>query len=126
MAEPAALEDGKARAVNERHGDDHGVNLGKLRTFAKRLRTRHELAGGLWRTGDTAARLLATLICRPKGFGRDEPDVMVREARAPEVHDWRAHPRCTTGSCTTADSEGNEFCVLRTPAPRRQGLSGAA
>ena len=57
MAEPAALEDGKARAVNERHGDDHGVNLGKLRTFAKRLRTRHELAGGLWRTGDTAARL---------------------------------------------------------------------
>jgi 3-methyladenine DNA glycosylase AlkD len=31
MAELAALEDPKAREVNERHGDDHGVNLGKLR-----------------------------------------------------------------------------------------------
>ncbi|MGW2993344.1 DNA alkylation repair protein, partial [Streptomyces sp. NPDC001193] len=28
MAELAALEDPKARAVNEKHGDDHGVNLG--------------------------------------------------------------------------------------------------
>ena len=27
MAELAALEDPKVRAVNERHGDDHGVNL---------------------------------------------------------------------------------------------------
>lgn len=26
MAELAALEDPKVRAVNERHGDDHGVN----------------------------------------------------------------------------------------------------
>ncbi|MFD5450851.1 DNA alkylation repair protein [Streptomyces sp. NPDC003470] len=88
MAELAALEDPKARAVNERHGDDHGVNLGKLRALAKRLRTRHELAGGLWGTGDTAARLLATLVCRPKAFGRDELDAMTREARTPKVHDW--------------------------------------
>ncbi|MFC7646183.1 DNA alkylation repair protein [Streptosporangium lutulentum] len=28
------------------------------------------------------------LICRPKAFERDELDVMVREARAPKVHDW--------------------------------------
>ncbi|MET7275083.1 DNA alkylation repair protein [Streptomyces flaveolus] len=87
-AELAALEDPKVRAVNERHGDDHGVNLGKLRALAKRLKTQHELAGGLWRTGDSAARLLATLICRPKAFGRDELDAMVREARTPKVHDW--------------------------------------
>ncbi|WP_328508076.1 DNA alkylation repair protein [Streptomyces sp. NBC_00391] len=88
MAELAGFEDPKAREVNERHGDDHGVNLGKLRALAKRLKTQQELACRLWETGDSAARLLALLICRPKAFGRDELDVMVREARTPKVHDW--------------------------------------
>ncbi|WP_445270003.1 DNA alkylation repair protein [Streptomyces sp. DSM 41634] len=88
MAELAALEDPKARAVNEKHGDDHGVNLGRLRALAKRLKTQQELAAGLWATDDTAARLLATLICRPKAFGRDELDAMLRGARTPKVHDW--------------------------------------
>ncbi|MEV0155531.1 DNA alkylation repair protein [Micromonospora sp. NPDC050686] len=88
MAELAELEDPRAREVNERHGDDHGVNLGKLRALAKRLKTQQDLARELWATGDTAARLLALLICRPKAFGRDELDAMVREARPPKVHDW--------------------------------------
>jgi 3-methyladenine DNA glycosylase AlkD len=88
MAELAALEDPKIRAVNEKHGDDHGVNLTKLRTLAKRLMRQQELARQLWDTNDTAARLLAILICRPKAFERDELDVMLREARTPKVHDW--------------------------------------
>ncbi|WP_412753762.1 DNA alkylation repair protein [Krasilnikovia sp. M28-CT-15] len=88
MAELATLDDPKARAVNERHGDDHGVNLGKLRALAKRLKIHQELARELWATGDSAARLLAILICRPKAFTRDELDVMLREARTPKVHDW--------------------------------------
>jgi 3-methyladenine DNA glycosylase AlkD len=88
MAELAELEEPKTREVNEKHGDDHGVNLSKLRALAKRLKTQQELACQLWETGDTAARLLAILICRPKAFERDELDVMVREARAPKVHDW--------------------------------------
>ena len=88
MAELAALEDPRAREVNQKRGDDHGVNLGALRAVAKRLKTQHDLARGLWETDDTAARLLALLICRPKAFGRDELDVMVREARSPKVHDW--------------------------------------
>ncbi|GAA4521265.1 MULTISPECIES: DNA alkylation repair protein [Nonomuraea] len=88
MAELAELEDPKTRAVNEKHGDDHGVNLGKLRALAKRLKTQQELSVRLWETGDTAARLVAILICRPKAFGRDELDAMLREARTPKVHDW--------------------------------------
>ncbi|SDW94341.1 3-methyladenine DNA glycosylase AlkD [Saccharopolyspora shandongensis] len=88
MAELAALEDPKARKVNEKHGDDHGVNLGKLRALAKRLKTQQELARRLWETDDTAAKLLATLICRPKAFERDELDAMLRAARTPKVHDW--------------------------------------
>ena len=88
MAELAALEDPKARAVNERHGDDHGVNLSQLRALAKRLKTQQDLARQLWDTEDTAARLLALLICRPKAFERSELDAMVRAARTPKVHDW--------------------------------------
>lgn len=88
MAELAALEDPKAREVNERHGDDHSVNLSKLRALAKRLKTQQELARRLWETDDTAAKLLALLICRPKAFERDELDTMLRQARTPKVHDW--------------------------------------
>jgi 3-methyladenine DNA glycosylase AlkD len=88
LAELATLEDPRARAVNERNGDDHGVNLGKLRIIAKRLKTQQDLALELWTTGDTAARLLALLICRPKAFDAPELDAMVREAGSPKVQDW--------------------------------------
>ncbi|BAH49694.1 hypothetical protein ROP_14470 [Rhodococcus opacus B4] len=88
MAELAALEDPKIRAVNERHGDDHGVNLTKLRAVAKSLETQHDLAGELWGTGDTAARLVAILICRPKAYTASELDAMLRDARVPKVHGW--------------------------------------
>lgn len=88
MAELAELDDPKTRAVNAKHGDDHGVNLGKLRALAKRLKTQQDLARRLWETDDTAARLLALLICRPKAFGRDELDAMLRQARTPKVQDW--------------------------------------
>ncbi|MGY1710511.1 DNA alkylation repair protein [Geodermatophilus sp. SYSU D00758] len=88
MAELAALEDPRIREVNARHGDDHGVNPGSLRALAKRLKTQPELARDLWATGDSAARLLAILTCRPKVLGRTS---------------WtpccagRGPPRCTTG-----------------------------
>src|SRR3954454_25326025 len=88
MAELAALKDPKIREVNEKHGDDHGVNLGRLRALAKRLKIQQDLACALWGTGDTAARLLAILICRPKAFERNELDTMLRLARTPKVHDW--------------------------------------
>ncbi|GLX18833.1 hypothetical protein Slala02_50650 [Streptomyces lavendulae subsp. lavendulae] len=88
MAELAALEDPKIRAVNERHGDDHGVNLTKLRAIAKRLKTQQDLARELWATDNSAARLLALLICRPKAYDRAELDTMLRGARTPKVHDW--------------------------------------
>ena len=82
------LEDPKIRAVNERHGDDHGVNLTKLRAVAKRLKTQQPLAEDLWATGDTNARLLALLVGRPKEFAADQLDAMLREARYPKVVDW--------------------------------------
>ncbi|SDR96665.1 DNA alkylation repair protein [Agrococcus carbonis] len=88
QAELAALEDPRMREVNERHGDDHGVNLAKVRAIAKRLGTDHEFALALWATGETPSRLLALLIARPKSLSSDELDAMLREARAPKVLDW--------------------------------------
>ncbi|SMY03116.1 3-methyladenine DNA glycosylase AlkD [Brevibacterium aurantiacum] len=84
----AAMEDPKARAVNEKHGDDHGVNLSKLRAVAKELKKNDELAVKLWNTGDTAARLVAILIMRPRSYDAQHLDAMLREARVPKVHGW--------------------------------------
>lgn len=88
LAELATLADAKILAVNERHGDDHAVNLTKLRAVAKALKTRHELAADLWATGDTAARLVAILVSRPKAYTAAELDAMLRDARVPKVRDW--------------------------------------
>lgn len=88
LTELAELEDPKARAVNERHGNDIGVNLSKLRAIAKRLKTQHDFAAELWDTGDTQARLVALLISSPKKYTAEQLDTMLREARVPKVHDW--------------------------------------
>ena len=88
LSDLAALEDPRMREVNERHGDDHGVNLTKLRAVAKAVKTDHDVALSLWATNDTAARLVAILICRPKSFTAGELDGMLREARARKVQDW--------------------------------------
>ncbi len=88
MTKLAALDEPKVREVNEKHGDDHGVNLSKLRAVAKELKTQHELARELWQTENSGARLLAILICRPKAFGATELDTMLRQARTPKVCDW--------------------------------------
>jgi len=93
LAELAALDDPKIRAVNERHGDDHGVNLTKLRAVAKRLKTQPDLARELWATGDTAARLLAILISRPRAYSADDLDAMLRR---------RGPPRSTDGCWPTS------------------------
>jgi len=84
----AGLEDPRIREVDARHGDDHGVNLGRLRAIAKQLKTQQELTCELWETDNSAARLLALLICRPRAFERHELDTMLRQARTPKVHDW--------------------------------------
>lgn len=88
LDELQALDDPKVRAVNERHGDKHGVNLTKLRGVAKRLKTQHEFSKQLWASGDPVAKLLATLVCKPKEFTEQELDAMMREAETPKELDW--------------------------------------
>lgn len=88
LAALAEMDDPKRRAVNEKHGDDHGVGLSALRALAKKIKTNHDLAQELWATDDTAAQLLSLLICKPKTFTQDELDTMLREARARKTHEW--------------------------------------
>lgn len=88
LGELAALEDPKMRAANEKRGDDHGMNLSRLRAVAKKAKTDQPLARELWATGETPARLLALLICRPREFSAEELDAMLRETRTPKVNDW--------------------------------------
>ena len=88
LATLASLEDEKIRAVNARHGDDHAVNLTKLRAVAKELKKNDDLAAELWATGDTAARLVAILIMRPKAWSEAQLDEMLRDSRVPKVHGW--------------------------------------
>jgi len=64
------------------------VNLTQLRALGKRLKTQHEFALELWRTGDTAARLLATLVCKPRTFSADDLDLLIRDIGAPKLLDW--------------------------------------
>src|SRR5699024_2034668 len=87
-AELADLADPRVLAVKDRQGDDPAVNLTKLHAIPRRLKKDHDLARELWATGDSAAKLLALLVCRPKTFERDELDAMIREARTPKVQDW--------------------------------------
>ena len=88
LEELRSLREPKILEVNSRHGDDHAVNLTKLRAVAKRFGMDTALARELWATDVTEARLLATLIGRPKEFERDELDAMLRSSRTPKVHDW--------------------------------------
>ncbi len=88
LGELAALEDPKMRAANEKRGDDHGINLSRMRALAKRIKTDQPLAQELWAPGETPARLLALLICRPRDCTADELDAMLRETRPPKVNDW--------------------------------------
>lgn len=88
LDELAALEDPKTRAVNERHGDAHGVNLTKLRAVAKSAGRDAALARELWSSGDVAGQLVAVLMLKPREPDADELDRMLRSTRSAKAHDW--------------------------------------
>lgn len=70
-------------------GDDQfGVKMGDLRTIAKKIKTDHELAKDLWKTGNLEARLLATLIVVPEKLSAIELEEMVSAAKFYQLADW--------------------------------------
>jgi 3-methyladenine DNA glycosylase AlkD len=96
-----ALGNAKVRAQNAKSGagdNQFGVSLGDIRALAKKIRTDHELALSLWKTGNSDAQFLSTLLIQPKKLSAKELDRMVRSVSFVRVADWltsyvvRQHP----------------------------------
>ncbi len=86
-----ALGTDKMRAQNTKNGADDnqfGVPLGEIRKVAKGVKSNHELALALWETGNIDARLLSTLVIKPKTLSTAQMDQMVRSATFVQVADW--------------------------------------
>lgn len=106
LAQLKALGDEKMRAQNKKNGareDQFGVRLGDIRKVANDLKgNQHELAIALWETGNIDARLLATLLIKPKQLSAAELDRMVRSVNFVQVADWlnsyvvKSHPEKET------------------------------
>lgn len=98
LAELESLGDARRRQFNAKTGPDgiagappdkqFGCKTGDLRKLAKKIKTDHDLAMKLWKTGNLDAQLLAILIMKPKELSANELDTMVREARFPWVAEW--------------------------------------
>lgn len=91
MKQLESLGNEKMRAQNTKNGagnNQFGVRLGDIRVLAKKIKTRHELALALWKTGNIDARLLAILLIKPKNLSADELDRMVRSVTSVQVADW--------------------------------------
>jgi 3-methyladenine DNA glycosylase AlkD len=86
-----ALGDEKRRAHNTKYGagdNQFGVKHGDIRAVAKKIKTNHELALALWKTGNIDAQLLATLLIKPTNLSAEEMDRMVRSLTFVHVADW--------------------------------------
>jgi len=59
----------QARKTYRRHGaaeDVYGVSFADLKNLKKKVKTDHDLAEGLWATGNHDARIFATMIADPR------------------------------------------------------------
>lgn len=81
----------KRRDWNAKNGagkNQFGVATGDIRALAKKIKTNHELALDLWKTGNIDAQLLAILLMQPKSLSIKELDRLVRSAKFMWVADW--------------------------------------
>lgn len=86
-----SLGDEKVRAQNAKRGagdNQFGVKLGDIRTLANKIKTNHELALALWKTGNLDAQFLATLLIEASRLSADELEHMVKSVTFAWVADW--------------------------------------
>lgn len=91
LKELEALGDEKVRKHNTKNGasdNQFGVKMGDIRALAKRIKTDHELALALWKTGNVDAQFLAVLILKPKSLSAAELEKMVQSSTFIHVTDW--------------------------------------
>jgi 3-methyladenine DNA glycosylase AlkD len=91
LKELKALGNEATRAYNAKNGagdNQFGVKLGDIRTLAKKIKTNHDLALALWKTGNIDAQHLATLLIRPDLLSAGELERMVKSVSYTWLADW--------------------------------------
>jgi 3-methyladenine DNA glycosylase AlkD len=91
-----SLSDAGVRAQNAKNGpmgagageNQFGVKRGDIRTLAKKLKTNHDLALALWKTGNVDAQLLATLLIQVDRLSADELERLVKSVSYMWVAEW--------------------------------------
>ena len=79
----------RARQARDNPGEEvFGVTSGDLRTIAKDYKNQHDLGLALWRVENQDAKLLATLILKPKLLSAEDVDSMVGSVKSNHVADW--------------------------------------
>ncbi|OHD57452.1 MAG: hypothetical protein A2Y33_05640 [Spirochaetes bacterium GWF1_51_8] len=84
MALLESLGTAQNRKVYASHGageNQFGVSFANLYALQKKIKTDHALAVELWNSGNTDARMLATMIADPAKVDRDTARRWVKEAR---------------------------------------------
>jgi 3-methyladenine DNA glycosylase AlkD len=79
------------RAQNAKSGagdNQFGVKRGDLRILANKIKTNHDLALSLWKTGTIDAQFLATLLIKVNLLSADEIERMVKSVSFTQVADW--------------------------------------
>ncbi len=79
------------RAYNAKLGagdNQFGVSRGDLRNLANKIKTNHELALSLWKTGNIDAQFLATLLIKVNLLSADELERMVKSVTFVWLADW--------------------------------------
>jgi 3-methyladenine DNA glycosylase AlkD len=91
LRELKSLGDEKIRAHNAKNGagdNQFGVKRGNLRKLANKIKTNHELALALWKTGNVDAQFLAVLLIKPQNLSADELERMVKSVTFAWLADW--------------------------------------
>ena len=86
-----SLGNASARAQNAKWGagdNQFGVNRGDVRKLANKIKTDHELALSLWKTGNIDAQFLATLLVDASLLSADAMERIVKSTSWIWVADW--------------------------------------
>lgn len=87
--ESVRAQNSKDSQIGKGAGDNQfGVARGDVRALAKKLKTNHELALALWKTGNIDAQFLAVLLLDVKRLSADELERMVKSLTYVWVADW--------------------------------------
>jgi 3-methyladenine DNA glycosylase AlkD len=96
LRELESLGNAGVRAQNAKSGpmgsgagdNQFGVSRGDVRILAKKIKTNHELALALWKTGNIDAQFLATLLVKVNLLSANEMERIVKSVAWVWVADW--------------------------------------